>query len=102
MSAVRIPPLFRAHVGGIKQVELPAGTLGEVLDALATTHPVLRSLLFAEDGTLARGLRAFVDSRDARQTGGLSTPVGEHDLVVILPATGGGATGGGATRGGGA
>ena len=96
MSTVRIPPLLRAHVGGTKQVELPAGTLGEVLDALASAYPVLRSLLFAEDGTLARGFRAFVDSRDARLTGGLSTPVEEHDLVVILPATGGGGGGGGA------
>ncbi len=91
MSTVRIPPLLRGHVGGLKQVEVPAGTLGEVLDALAAAYPVLRSLLFAEDGTLTRGLRAFVDSRDARLTGGLSTPVGEHDLVLILPATGGGA-----------
>ena len=71
-------------------MDLPPGTLGEVLDALAAAYPVLRRLLFADDGTMARGLRAFVDNRDARLTGGLSTPVGEHDLVVILPATGGG------------
>lgn len=90
MSAVRIPPVLRASVGGAKQVEAPGSTVGEVLEALVAVHPSLRSQLFTPDGELNRFVNVYVDGQDVRYLQGPATPVGPHAELVILPAMAGG------------
>jgi molybdopterin converting factor small subunit len=90
VTAVRIPPVLRAQVGGAKQVDVPAGSLSDVLGALTSAHPGLRGQLFSEDGELNRFVNVYVDGQDVRYLGGLGTAVGEADVVMILPAMAGG------------
>jgi molybdopterin converting factor small subunit len=90
MSTVRIPPVLRANAGGAKQVEVTGGTVGEVLEALVGQYPSLREQLFAGDGELNRFVNVYLDGQDVRYLQEQSTPVGERDTVVILPAMAGG------------
>jgi molybdopterin synthase sulfur carrier subunit len=90
VTAVRIPPVLRTQVGGAKQVDVPPGSLSDVLAALTTAHPSLRTQLFAEDGELNRFVNVYVDGQDVRYLDGLGTTVGEADIVMILPAMAGG------------
>jgi MoaD family protein len=90
MTAVRIPPVLRAQVGGSKQVEVTGDTVGQVLDALVAAHPSLREQLLTADGELNRFVNVYVNGRDVRYEQGLDTGVGGGDTVVLLPAMAGG------------
>ena len=88
MSTVRIPPVLRPAVGGAKQVEAGGPSLAAVLDDLFTHYPAVRAQILTPEGSLSR----FVNDQDVRYLGGLDTPVGDGDTVVLLPAMAGGAS----------
>jgi molybdopterin converting factor small subunit len=91
VSAVRIPPVLRASVGGAKQVDVSGSTVGELLEGLVAAHPGLRDQLFTPDGELNRFVNVYIDGQDVRYLGGTATPVDPRDEMVILPAMAGGA-----------
>jgi molybdopterin converting factor small subunit len=90
MTAVRIPPVLRAQVGGQKQVEVTGETVGQVIDSLLAQFPSLREQLLTPDGTLNRFVNVYVNGRDVRYEQELATPVTTSDTVVLLPAMAGG------------
>ena len=91
MSAVRIPPVLRANVGGAKQVDVAGATVGELLDGLVEAHPGLRDQLFTPDGELNRFVNVYLVGQEVRYLDGVATPVDPRDELVILPAMAGGA-----------
>ena len=90
MSTVKIPPVLRSSVGGLKEVEAEGGNVGEVLRSLAGQHPATESQLFSEDGGLNRYVNVYLNDEDVRVLEGLDTTVGLGDTIVILPAMAGG------------
>ncbi|MGZ8528068.1 MAG: MoaD/ThiS family protein [Candidatus Limnocylindrales bacterium] len=91
MSTVRIPPVLRSSVGGVKQVDVTGSTVGELLEGLVAAYPGLRDQLFMPDGELNRFVNVYVDGQDVRYLGGVATPVEPRHELVILPAMAGGA-----------
>jgi sulfur-carrier protein len=92
MATIRIPPVLRASVGGEKEVGASGQNVGEVLRALAATHPATEGQLFSADGQLNRYVNVYLNDEDVRVLDGLDTSVGEGDTLVILPAMAGGRT----------
>ncbi|HEY0754303.1 MAG TPA: MoaD/ThiS family protein [Ktedonobacteraceae bacterium] len=90
MAIVRLAPVLRACVGGVKQVQAQGSTLAEVLSDLYTSYPELQERI-APDGHLSRFLNIYVNEQDSRRLEGLRTPVGPSDTIVLLPAMAGGA-----------
>jgi len=90
MSTVRIPPTLRVATGGAKQVQVPGGTVREVVTELVALHPGLESQLLAPDGDLNRFVNAFLTDTNVRHLEELDTPVGEADTLTLLPAMAGG------------
>ena len=90
MSTVRIPPTLRVATGGAKQVQVPGGTVREVVTELVSLHPGLESQLLAPNGDLNRFVNAFLNDTDIRHLQELDTPVGDADTLVLLPAMAGG------------
>jgi molybdopterin converting factor small subunit len=90
MSTVRIPPTLRTATGGAKLVEVPGGTVREVITGLVAVYPSLEAQLLAPDGDLNRFVNAFLNDTDVRHLQALDTPVGERDTLVLLPAMAGG------------
>jgi sulfur-carrier protein len=90
MSTVRIPPTLRTSTGGAKLVDVPGGTVREVIAGLVAAHPALEPQLIAADGDLNRFVNAFLNDTDVRHLDALDTPVGESDTLVLLPAMAGG------------
>jgi molybdopterin converting factor small subunit len=90
VSTVRIPPTLRTATGGAKLVDVPGGTVREVIAGLITAHPGLEAQLIAPDGDLNRFVNAFLNDTDVRHLQALDTPVGEADTLVLLPAMAGG------------
>jgi molybdopterin converting factor small subunit len=90
MATVRIPPVLRPSVGGEKELNADGSTVGEVLRAVASSHPDTESQLFAPDGGLNRYVNVYLNDEDVRVLEGLDTQVGDDDTLVILPAMAGG------------
>jgi len=90
MPTVKIPPVLRPRTGGVAEVSAAGATVGEVLTALAESHPDTREQLFSDDGALNRYVNVYLNDEDVRVLDGLETPVAGSDTVVILPAMAGG------------
>ena len=91
MATIKVPPVLRPSVGGEKEVAASGETVGDVLQSLAEQHPATQAQLFADGGDLNRYVNVYLNDEDVRVLGGLDTPVGEGDVLVILPAMAGGA-----------
>ena len=90
MATIKVPPVLRPSVGGEKEISASGGTVGEVLNHLASQHPATQDQLFAQDGQLNRYVNVYLNDEDVRVLDGLDTGVGESDTLVILPAMAGG------------
>lgn len=89
MPLVRIPTPLRPHAGGNDSAQAEGSTVGEVLNALTSAFPELRSRLFdGED--LRRFVNVYVNNEDIRFLEDLDTPVASADEVSIIPAVAGG------------
>jgi sulfur-carrier protein len=90
MATIKIPPVLRPSVGGEKEVQATGTDVGTVLRSLADQHPSTEPQLFSGDGQLNRYVNIYLNDEDVRVLGGLETPVGDSDTLVILPAMAGG------------
>ena len=90
MATVRIPPVLRPSVGGVKEVDADGDNVGDVLRSLADQHPATQTQMFADGGELNRYVNVYLNDEDVRVLDGLGTAVRESDTLVILPAMAGG------------
>lgn len=90
-AVVRLPRVLADVAGGAREVEVPAGTVGDVLRAIDAAHPVLGRRLRDETGAIRRYVNVYVDGTDVRGTGGLAAPVTDGAVVEVLPSIAGGA-----------
>ncbi len=90
---VRIPTILRTYTGGEKTVPGQGSTLAEVIDDVEGRHPGLKARIVdasADSTALRRFVNVYVNDEDVRFSGGLSSPVADGDVVVVLPAVAGG------------
>jgi sulfur-carrier protein len=90
MATIRIPPVLRPSVGGEREVAADGSSVGEVLRSLVDAHTGTQDQIFGADGDLNRYVNVYLNDEDVRVLDGLDTPVGERDVLVILPAMAGG------------
>lgn len=90
MSTVRIPPVLRSTVGGVKQLSAQGSTLSEVLDDLFQRFPGVKEQVLSAEGGLNSFINVYVNDQDVRYLKGLDTSVGPNDTVTLLPAMAGG------------
>jgi molybdopterin converting factor small subunit len=89
---VLLPGVLAALAGGDKHLHVqPAGTtLGDVLDALESQHPMLGRRIRDETGQVRRFVNVYVDGDDVRYEQGLATVLREGSQVHVLPSIAGG------------
>ena len=90
MATIRIPPVLRPSVGGEREVSADGENVGDVLRSLVDAHTETQDQIFGADGDLNRYVNVYLNDEDVRVLDGLDTPVGESDVLVILPAMAGG------------
>lgn len=91
MSAtVRIPTALRGLTEGQSEVQVPPGSLGDVIGTLTKSYPDLGERLIDDGGGLRRFVNVFVADEDIRFLDGLDTLVNSGQVVTILPAVAGG------------
>lgn len=89
MANVRLAPVLRASVGGVKQVSAAGDTLADVLSDLYEKYPALKEQIQPGD-SLSRFINIYVNDQDVRHLQGLETSVSSADTVILLPAMAGG------------
>ncbi len=87
MPRVFIPPLLRPRAGGAESVEVPGGSVRELIAALDARYPGLGEAL-CEGDSLRAGLTVVVDGDVTPQ--GLLQKVSPESEIHFLPAIGGG------------
>jgi len=87
---VKLPTVLRAHAEGQASVVADGATVGEVFDALVERYPAMRDNLLDEAGGLHRFVNVYKNDDDIRYLEQLGTPVGDGDVLSILPAVAGG------------
>lgn len=89
---VLLPGVLADLAGGCRhlEVDVPPGTLAELLDALGALHPVLVRRLRDETGRVRRYVNVYVDGADVRGGQGLLTAVRAGAVVHVLPSVAGG------------
>jgi molybdopterin synthase sulfur carrier subunit len=86
MPAVFIPTALRRLSGGVARIDVPAGTVADVIAALDRRFPGMREALI-EDEALRPGVIASIDGE---QTSWLLTQVPEGaELHFVLAISGG-------------
>jgi len=87
---VRIPTQLRTLTGGASEVAVEPGTVAEVLKQLDAAHPGFAERIFDESAALRRFVNVFVADEDIRFLQNLDTPVGDGQVVSVVPAVAGG------------
>jgi molybdopterin converting factor small subunit len=87
---ILIPTPLRSFVGGAREVEVEARTVGEALQSLIQRHAPLKKHLYGDDGRLRSFVNVYVNDEDVRYLRQGDTPVGERDVLSIVPSVAGG------------
>ncbi len=87
MATIFVPTMLQALTGGIKQLEVEATNVRQVVDRLEELYPGMKDRL-VEAGSLRPNLAVAIDGEVARM--GLLAKVGGHSEVHFVPAIGGG------------
>jgi len=87
---IRVPTTLRSLTAGDAEVEVDAGTVGNVLAALEERHPGFAQRILDDEGQLRRFVNVFVSDDDVRFMDGVNTQVPEGATVSIVPAVAGG------------
>lgn len=87
---VRLPTLLRVHADGASAIQADGATIGEVFTGLTATYPGLAGQLVDDTGALHKFVNVYVNDDDIRYLQQLDTPVGDRDVISILPAVAGG------------
>jgi molybdopterin converting factor small subunit len=90
-TRILIPTALRPYTASQSSVEAEGRTVGELLADLARRHGELRRHLFTDDGALRSFVNVYVNDEDFRWLQREGTPVGERDVVSIVPSIAGGA-----------
>jgi sulfur-carrier protein adenylyltransferase/sulfurtransferase len=92
MAKVLIPTPLRQYTGKQDAVQVPGGTVGEVLHTLATQYPDLRRQIFTEEGKLRSFVNVYLNDEDIRYLSKDATAAKDADTVSLVPSIAGGAT----------
>ena len=87
MARVFVPTMLQSSTGGVKEVEITARNVRQVIEGLDELFPGIADRL-VENGDIRSNLAVAVDGEVARM--GLMERVGENAEIHFVPAIGGG------------
>jgi molybdopterin converting factor small subunit len=90
MSTLSIPTPLRVYADGQIEIKTNASTVGDALTELVTRYPTIKQHIFKEDGELRPFVNLFKGKENIVFLQGLETPVGENDVLRIIPSIAGG------------
>ena len=89
-AVIRIPAPLRSYTDGADEVPVDGDTAGEALVNLGEAHAGILEKLLDDSGELRSFVNVYIGERNIRSLVGLKSPVGEGDILSIVPAVAGG------------
>ena len=91
MSAVvEIPSALQRFVNQQKRVEVPEGTVKDIIASLVGKHAGLKEQLFDDQGRVRSFVNIYLNDEDIRHVKDLETVVKAGDVIHIVPSIAGG------------
>ena len=90
MPIIRLPALMLHYTEGQNNFLVAGTTAIQAVSAAVEKYPALKFHVFDGKDQLRRHINVFVNDTNIRDLDGLQTPVGENDVVRLLPAVTGG------------
>lgn len=87
---ILVPTPLRQYAGKQSAIDLPAGTVGEALNALTSAYPDLRKHLYNDEGKLRAFVNLYLNDDDIRYLQQDQTVVKDGDTLSIVPSIAGG------------
>ena len=87
---ILVPTPLRQYAGKQAAVDMPAGTVGEALNALTSAYPDLRKHLYNDQGELRPFVNVYLNDEDVRYLHKEQTAVKDGDTLSIVPSIAGG------------
>lgn len=87
---ITIPSPLQQYTDNQETVDVEAKTVGEALSRLAARHEAVRRHLFADDQKVRPFVNVYLDDEDVRFLQKGDTPVGDNDVLAIVPSIAGG------------
>jgi len=88
MASLTLPQTLAPFCEGERHVSAEGATVRSALESAFVRHPMLRSQLVDEAGSLRPHLHLFLNEEDVRNA--LDTPLTAGDRLLVLRATSGG------------
>ncbi|MBW2275121.1 MAG: MoaD/ThiS family protein [Deltaproteobacteria bacterium] len=89
MPTVLIPAPYRAPTGNRAEIEVPAGSVLQCLDAVEARYPGFRELVVDQKGSVHRFVKLFINEEQI-DSKALDAKLGEGDRLEVLAALAGG------------
>jgi molybdopterin synthase sulfur carrier subunit len=90
MPTVYLPTPLRPPEANLGKIQVPSGTIKEIIAILTSRHPIIKAKILDDRGSIRRYVNIFVNSDDIRSLNNEATVVHENDEIVIVPAMAGG------------
>ncbi len=90
MCVVSVPAPLRRYAGGVETIEARGATVRDVLLGLKEAYPALIERICEPGGDLKSFVNVYLNEMDIRHLGGITTPVGGEDEILLVPAIAGG------------
>jgi len=90
MIKVRIPTPLRPLTKNQGEVDVPAGSIADMVNTLEASYPGIKARLCDDSGELRRFVNIYVNEEDIRFLNGKDTALKTGDEVSIVPAIAGG------------
>ncbi|MFN2197195.1 MAG: MoaD/ThiS family protein [Anaerolineales bacterium] len=90
MVKIKIPSIWRSACGSDADVQVPAGSLLQALQAAVVQYPALEDCIFTPAGEVQPALNFFINQEHVRYLGGLQATVQDDDEIYIVPMITGG------------
>ena len=87
LLTVFVPTMLQTMTNGVKQIDMEADNVRQVIDRLETLYPGIKDRL-VESGQIRSNLAVAIDGEVARM--GLLEKIGEAREIHFVPAIGGG------------
>ena len=87
LLTVFVPTMLQRMTNGVKQIDMEADNVRQVIDRLETLYPGMKDRLI-ESGQIRSNLAVAIDGEVARM--GLLEKIGEAREIHFVPAIGGG------------
>ncbi len=92
MATLKIPTPLRYYTAGQSEVRVRGADVGAAMRDLVTQFPALQPHLYNGDGQLRAFVNLFVGEDNIKDLQGLETPLGENDILRLIPSIAGGRT----------